>query len=246
MRARPLFAAAVMTSGSNVQLHLPERPLAQLHLNELESRFPANINFKTAVLVDCVLGLPKSFPHWQSVLAELQNVTGPYGRVPAEEFFAALLRGIEPLPTRLCEDWARANSVFRSRPYQKNIQTGTYRIWRDLASDPRRTEWSIWPFNEAIQPFTLFEGYPSLMWRQLAKLPARQPQRLPSWLDQVGIAHTRSDALRVSGNPDLADAVMLAASGWILHRQQRLLQPFPGFQHTQEGWIAGLVEPVRK
>lgn len=259
MRARPLHWAALMSSGDDApRLLLPSSRLRRLHLTEIESGMESmgirtnDTELSVAVLLDCVLGLPEKSVRWIDALDELARVPEEFGRLPAGRFFSSLLGSPHMIPTRLCEEWARANSVFRDKPYQKNIQTGTYRLWRDLVTDPRRDEWTIWPHSRTPARFTLFEGYPSLMWREVAKRPSRDPKSLAGWLRSLKIRFTQADARSFSTDADLADSVMLAVSGWLLHSSKKLLEPFPGFFESEvfllrgqhEGWIAGLAAPI--
>lgn len=251
-RAKPLPWAAVFAEGDRARLVLPQEALGRLHLGPLRKALHLTPRNRMAVLVDCVLGLPPGRLRWPDVLNELTHVTEPFGRSSAEAFFESLLArhslSAGTIPTRLCEEQAGANSVFRSRPFQKNIQTGTYRLWRDLASDADFPQWSVWPFSPEPQSPALFEGYPSLLWRQLARLPSRQPDRLAAWLKHVKIRFSSSDEQCFCTDPDLADAVMLAAGGWVLDREGQLTEPRPNFfasaayrnRARVEGWIAGL------
>jgi hypothetical protein len=262
LRARPLPWAALLIGNDAPRLLLPSSRLKRFHLEEIESGLHSmeirlnRAEDAVAVLLDCVLGLPGESVRWDDALAELQRLPEKFGRAPAGQFFSSLLGKQRSIPTRLCEEWAGANSVFRDKPYQKNIQTGTFRLWRDLVTDPRRGEWSIWPHSSPRSPepgrFTLFEGYPSLMWRHVARRSSRDPKFLSSWLKSQGIRFSRADSLRFSTDADVADSVMLAASGWVLHRSRKLLEPYPGFFESEafrlrgkrEGWIAGLSAPL--
>src|SRR5690606_15146623 len=94
-----------------------------------------------------------------------------------------------------------ANSVFQSRPYQKNIQTGTYRIWKDLTSGGP-TRWAnIWPFeterSELLDAPWIFEGFPSLLWREVLGLPTRDLSRLRSAVEDAWRRELRGEELRV-------------------------------------------------
>lgn len=189
------------------------------------------------------MGLPEA-------LQLAKKESGPFGRTSAEQFFDEILRGGKTIPTRLCEELARANSVFRSRPFQKNIQTGTYRLWRDLATDPHFRDWRIWPYSKTQSKFTLFEGYPSLMWRQVGGVNSRAPEKLGRILKHYGVRTTPEQLRAIRANSDLADAAMLALGGWVLWQKNQLFEPFQGFFESDEfrrracteGWIAGLQE----
>lgn len=166
-----------------------------------------------------------------------------FGRDVAEAFFAQL-QPPGPLPRRACEVAAGANSVFASRPYQRNIQTGTFRVWKDLGTHAE--PWlNLWPFAEAAAPGLpwLYEGYPSLAWKRLFSEvsptgpPARRSDALRAWTrarfgNQVRATATTWRAL--AQDADLADAAVLALAGWEWARQ-------PGPRDREdEGWILGL------
>jgi hypothetical protein len=212
-----------------------------------------------------VLGLPAVLGGWQlfdRAIEELRageerDSLAPFGRLAAEAFFSRVLGGFGVgaressqgvIPARECERRARANSVFRARPYQKNIQTGTYRIWREISR--ARAAFAIWPRDsseDAASRWHLFEGFPSLLWKKLFGLPSRAPQQLPALLEGLGVqvGPTQSEAL--SRDPDLCDAVVLAVSGWRLQHEAKLgdallaaLAPEIRELALKEGWLAGL------
>ena len=84
------------------------------------------------VCLDCVLGLPQELNiSWRQALDLIKSNEG-YGREPARKFFLKLGEG--QILRRTVEIICSANSVFSERPFQKNIQTGTYRMWKDIAN----------------------------------------------------------------------------------------------------------------
>ncbi|NDD92441.1 hypothetical protein EBZ37_10185, partial [bacterium] len=179
-RTRPLAWAIVHLRDKRLHLQIPDKRLKAFDLQEIEKS--AGDTGYTATLVDCVLGLPHEGPPWSLAMRRISRLPPIFGRRPAEVFFSSLLDPARTIPSRLCEEIAQANSVFRSRPFQKNIQTGTFRIWMDMSRDPRKAEWLIWPFTQNQGQFTLFEGYPSLLWRTLAQQKTRAPEKLAAWL----------------------------------------------------------------
>ena len=59
-------------------------------------------------------------------------------------------------------------SVFKNKPFQKNVQTGTFRIWKDLGSDKEYENFSFWPYEtESLNKYTVCEAYPSLCRKEL-------------------------------------------------------------------------------
>jgi len=212
----------------------------------------------TALLLDCVLGLPgDTTPRpgadalWAVMASSGQgDVDGVrFGMARAQRFFDGLLHA-GGLPRRACEVACDATSVFQTRPFQKNVQTGTYRIWRDLTSSPAR--WlNLWPLETAPLPEApwAFEAYPTWMWRTVFGVRTRDRSMLRLAVKMAG--KRRGVTLTVDGwdvveaDADVADAVVLAAGGVVLQHEGRLVAPFAGFAHhpcrEREGWIAGVI-----
>lgn len=216
-----------------------------------------------AIALDVVLGLPapcwRGQPPFGDAVWELlrrTTETEGYGRLRAEAFFAAFAppRG-EPLPRRPCEIVAKANSVLATRPFQKNVQTGTFRIWKDLTRGAAGHErWAnLWPFDDvhaAPRRPWLFEGYPSFLWTRLFGFPRRSPARFAELIGRaralgVHVKVARSVLGEIETDADLADAAALAIGAACLDARGRLLRPFDAFASaalTTEGWIMGVVQ----
>lgn len=208
---------------------------------------------KTAFMVDCVFGLANSLRYppgaetFRQLFAAAAARTDGYGLKPAAAFFDDVLKRApapsrERFPVRLCEIIAKANSVFRTHPFQKNIQCGTYRIWRDLGL--HGSDWVHLRYFEKEmreRPF-LFESYPSLFWRELFGLRTRDRRELEGALKKHGAVLDRADLELMIENPDHADAGVLAIGGLALAREGKL---FDGPRSrsrklAREGWIVGL------
>ncbi|MEW5851706.1 MAG: hypothetical protein AB2A00_23150 [Myxococcota bacterium] len=261
--ARPLKAAVALEEGRGAwRLHVDAlEGLTSVALNALLERAKAP-GGGVALLVDCVLGLPRGV--WSgtgadalwAVMRRCADDDGGrprYGMARAERFFASLLpehaRGT--LPRRECELVARCTSVFQTRPFQKNIQTGTYRIWRDLTED--RARWvNIWPFDDETTAIPrapwVFESFPSLLWRTLLGLPTRDRTRLRNAVKDAyaarGMTLRTHQWLRILDDADASDAAVLAVGGPMMQREGRLWTPFEAFDDVEnlrsEGWILGL------
>lgn len=209
---------------------------------------------KTMIAVDSVLGLPANhtpkktkdlFQLFQQA-AQFSVKDRQYGREVAEAFFSRFLTSSkEVIAARKCEALAGANSVFQFRPYQKNISTGSFRIWKDLGQAEEKW-FQLFPFDEPAPQLQdgpwIFEGYPSLLWRTVFGLKARNPQFLieklksPEWSAILNVP--QGDLKLLLKNPDLADSVVLAVASWKLQREGKLWTQgsFTGL----EGWIMGL------
>ena len=187
----------------------------------------------SAVLIlDCVLGLPKELNlNWRDVLA-LLNTETRFGRKAAEEFFLKIGQG--EIRHREVERLAKANSLFLSKPFQKNIQTGTYRFWVEMAREP---DWfSVpWLSGERTSAFRIYEGYPSLLWRRLLSVTNRKPDELSELTRKhFGLRWTAEQVRRVEKDSNFADALINALAG------RHLLSEASGIRANREGWILGV------
>lgn len=215
------------------------------------------------IVADCVLGMPHSLWPQKGKSEGARNlwrlfqqtssheVKGAiYGRNVSEIFFSRFFNGSETPPKRHCEKLSGSNSLFTTRPFQKNIQTGSYRIWRDLTAETNQPWLNIWPFN-TLDNYSrnlpwLFEGYPSLLWKNIFGLPQRKNNLLIEQLNSRPLQRVFrfSDFRHLKLDADLCDATVLAISGVLLQDKKKLFTPFPNFwklPHLQtEGWICGL------
>jgi hypothetical protein len=184
--------------------------------------------------LDCVLGLPESVGvRWREALRGTLKHEG-YGRKPARAYFKALGQGEQP--RRKVELLCRANSVFAEHPFQKNIQTGTFRFWKEMAQD---ADWFFAPLLEGEKDqgrIPIFEGYPSLGWKLLLGANTRQPQALGELLRAFDrkLHWSAAEQALVEKDPNFADALVLALMvREFAARERRAQIPSP------EGWILG-------
>lgn len=195
------------------------------------------INLK--ICMDCVLGLPKELKlPWRMAIQKASEIK-TYGRAPAQSFFREILseRKIKHIPTRQVEALCRANSVFQERPFQKNIQTGTFRFWKEMALEPH---WFYVPRLSGEKKYSrsripIMEGYPSLAWRLLFGVNRREPENLFRHL-KTHFPEMRFSPVQLKlfqSDANLADAAVLALLARKLMNQE-LSGPA-----TQEGWILG-------
>jgi hypothetical protein len=239
---------------------------------------------RIVTLVDCVLGLPSPMRRGHESIRDLltlaksfnDQITIPMGRKRAAAFFHQLLRESnfqgapgERWPLRHCERLTASNSVFQEHPFQKNVQSGTYRIWCELgysldsgpACQPR-----LWPHDYqdsaggkihgiGFPEMVIAEGYPSLYWRKLFELRSRQPASLrpavEKTMKRLKFSVESADWELIESNPDLADAVVLALAALVLDSRDLFSKPLTPtdvktaneapdpFEAGFEGWIAG-------
>jgi hypothetical protein len=186
--------------------------------------------------LDCVLGLAEEVGvGWREALRSTLKLPG-YGRKPAKQYFKTLAH--ETKPRRKVEILCQAQSVFSEYPFQKNIQTGTFRFWKEMAQDEN---WFFAPLVEGESKrepgqIPIFEGYPSLGWKLLFGSKTRQPEALGEFLLAYDPALNWSlkEQVRVEKNPNLADALVLAlATREFADQELRTQTP------NAEGWILG-------
>lgn len=186
------------------------------------------------VCIDCVLGLPVTT---QVSLREAIAQTKAYekfGRAAAQDFFAKLGGGTKH--TRSVEVKLKANSVFTVHPFQKNIQTGTYRFWKEMADSP---DWFYLPAlphekKSKSNKIPVVEGYPSYYWKTLLKKNHRSPKELLEILKSTypKLVFLKADIKLLEKDENLADALLLAlAAREFKNDLNRKSHP--------EGWILG-------
>lgn len=216
------------------------------------------------ILLDCVLGLAeRCFPlpaggdRFTSDLFLEAHQSSGYGRAAAETFFAKL-RPQGELPVRDVERRVGANSVFLTRPYQKNIQTGTFRIWKDLGRSLKEEgQWfRLWPHEAIAESGTgptrpdvgdsvawLAEGYPSWIWRDVLGSRHRDPELLAHVLRGLRrggkLRISTADLARVHRSQDWADAVVLALFAGQGPSGPVRLTRTEALRLRREGWIYG-------
>ena len=236
------------------------------------------------VLADCVFGLPSDMRRANASLRQLLDraathdsaASEPLGRQRSAAFFRNILKEFRPgrdddkkWPLRRCEQLASSNSVFQEHPFQKNIQSGTYRIWCELGRSLRKQNGHavrFWPHDfttghhandtndaHAGQMMTIAEGYPSLYWKNFFGAKTRRPEDLQTLstaaLKDLGWSLTCPHWEVITNDPDTADAAVLALAAFIMQSSSELFQrslscaPDPSatvFHADFEGWIAGV------
>lgn len=200
----------------------------------LAEKVPIRSESEVVVCVDCVLGLPQGLNiTWREALEKIQLSQG-YGRPVAQSFFHSLGKG--RVLQRQVEIECGANSVFKEKPFQKNIQTGTYRIWKDISLSQGDFYVPHLGESEKNGKICIFEGYPSLSWRLLFGTKSRVPDQLSELVEKhfPKLNVSSSSLAMVKKDPNLGDAFVLAMT--------LKTQPwsFRGkYDFGNEGWILG-------
>jgi hypothetical protein len=278
-RAKPLPVAVLFQNGTSVspsawkllyssngkRLQIPRLTKQELeiftniHVPKVDSKNPLG---GMALILDSVFGLPESvWPRSQAGSEDLFRLfqgaqrfsyQGKHlGRDTAEAFFLQFLteKQKQSWPQRLCEVHSGANSIFRTRPFQRNIGCGTFRIWKELGEASEKW-FQIWGFDspkslkKPLEKPWIFEAYPSLFWKKILGSRSRDPENLILFLKAQNpqkLQDLSKDFSLLRSDPDLCDSVVLALSAWQLQEQQKLWNlPNSVPQLQQEGWILGL------
>jgi hypothetical protein len=208
--------------------------LHQFSIEAILAAFPQIRPERLVIAIDCVLGLPASLAvPWREALSLTLKFEG-YGRKPAAEYFRTIGQG--QVPRREIEYITKANSMFQERPFQRNIQTGTFRFWKEMAQHP---DWFYVPYlTREPSPqgrVPIFEGFPSLSWKQIFGFKTRKPADLPEAIHRVfpEANLARKDASLLRKDPHFADAAVLAFAMRTLYRAELKRKP------DVEGWILG-------
>lgn len=234
-KPKPLHAAIITNEGQGLRLS-PLR-LRQLSHREISPEFNGESLESYIWVIDCVLGLPPGFPPLRKVMQRAAQKSC-YGREAAREFFAELLLASkwESIPSRKVEILLGANSVFRNVPFQRNIQTGTFRIWKELGSDPQWFDLGGHEKRHRNRSW-IIEGYPSLAWRKLFSVKTRSTDEFPKLLKSKFpfIKVSTSDLKEFRKSADACDAAVLAIQA---ATQEQTLAKFSS-PMKPEGWILG-------
>lgn len=202
------------------------KKLDHANLTELiQSCVPHFKNQSVLVCVDAVLGLPiESKTTIHQILKASRDYSlnkRPYGALTAHTFFNQFLKN-ETLPHRVIELQVKANSVFKLKPFQRNIGCGSYRILKELAESPG---WfGIWPFEKAQTQFIIAEGYPTYLWkslfgskkRDLAILAAQFKSLHFRTLDEADSFILALGALKFESQISLKVTQIAKKEGWML------------------------------
>lgn len=226
---RPLASCYIC---SNSKVHF-------FYLNELSKKpifDQINLHDTDEILiaVDCVFGLPQELKlNWDEVVTLIHQCPN-YGQKQAQNFFFKLSNGI--ILKRQIEIILKAQSVFQEKPFQKNIQTGTFRLWKDYAQNRADFYISAIEFRKNPKQIALYEGYPTLAWKILFNCKKREPLRLSQLLknSKFGVQISSDQQSLINKDPNFADAFVLA----LLLQTQDPFNDLP-VKPTPEGHILG-------
>lgn len=188
----------------------PPQVLALAHFLDLDIDLD-----QVFLCADCVFGLPRQFDHHPFRHYIEESAQAPsWGLNAGNTFFEKILNRLDTdsktLPKRKVETDLGANSVFTHHPFQKNIQTGTFRFWKQM-SQWGLEDYLIWPHDHPLgrsDRLHVIEGYPSLAAQVLLDSPRTAP--VPESVSEVNGCEFLNHC-----NPDHKDAGLLVL---LLHK----------------------------
>jgi hypothetical protein len=248
-KPKPLAATVLWKEQNRLKLDVLDLPaLTQKTLETALQHFQLRV-VDTLIVADCVFGLPAAFcgtvKDARTALRKTNSELG-FGRSAASRFFSQLAImskiDVRPPPKRHIETRLNSNSVFQTHPFQKNIQTGTYRLWKELAADD--SWFSLLPFETSDhQKAWICEGYPTFYWQKLLLTQTRQPKNLPKLIRKHFPTVEISKRLQAKAAEDanLADATVLSLAGHFFSKGgQKPYQNWEPPVSLLEGWILGV------
>lgn len=244
-KPKPLTAAAISFRYDRVALEALELPsLSQGVIMDLAAQSKIDIK-RIAIVVDCIMGLPAralSRRDFWKMMRSTQNFEG-YGSKVAKLFFDSIYKHESISPKRHVEELIGAQSAFSRLPFQRNIQSGSFRIWKELSLNKRKW-FNIWPYDLTSENPDLpwvFEGHPIYYWRERFARSRREPKALREIFDihRVDLPQKLYNLAR--RDPDFADAACLAL-GAFLDLSFQDIPPLPKIPriYAKEGWILGV------
>lgn len=184
--------------------------LSKLDRIEIERHVGTLNPNQTFVCLDCVLGVPDSLEYTFSEVLQKIHIVEGYGRKIASKFFREI--GDGKIHHRKIEIQLKANSVFQEYPFQKNIQTGTFRFWKEISENHDDFYIPALEKQKNKLQIPLIEGYPTHIWKTALKSKFRRPENLVLILKGLSseLNWNHKHTSLVKKDPNLADAFVLA------------------------------------
>ncbi len=222
-RAKPLKACELIL---NLDGNIHDlRFFAIPHLGEWVKTLKQNE--KNHIFIDCVFGLPirlhqinpsKSIRDWIYSSKDYTFLDKHFGSAVSQSFFAQIKYFYKihetSTPRREQEIQLNSNSVFTIHPFQKNIQTGTFRIWKELSQV--LDEILIWPIDYYLQEelnVIFYEVYPSYFYKKLFNVSSRSAGPVIKYLNDYPLKLNSQNSSHIN-NSDFCDALVAALGGY--------------------------------
>lgn len=205
--------------------------LSQLIQKTLNIKVDNLNSLRPLILIDSVFTLPSELKITHHQLMTRSNTykynNKSFGAVTAFNFFNSFLtHGLTALPQRKIELKLKANSVFKLKPFQRNIGCGSYRVLKELSAD--RNWFKLWPVDKKQNAWaTIAEGYPSFYWKTLFNLKNRPQKKSFKFKNTIFNFKTT----------DHMDAFVLAIAA---QKYNKLVWLIPNAISQKEGWVLGV------
>jgi len=209
--AKPLPTAIMIKSKKGWKLLVPLmlKSFNKKNIESLLCEFKLTVDWSAILIVaDCVLGLPEKIVGSKDPLTILRSsmskasVFEGVGLKAGESFFLTCfpnaLEKDDSCLVRRTEKNLGCLSVFKNKPFQKNVQTGTYRIWSDLGKEKEYLNFNIWPYEKGSGRAYLCEGYPAHAKEVVKKLACAKIENFHLY-QEVSKDHKDAAALAVLG-----------------------------------------------
>ncbi|MCT4641147.1 MAG: hypothetical protein N4A33_02545 [Bacteriovoracaceae bacterium] len=241
LSAKPLPTIIFEKKDTKWLVHKNQYKLNKMNKNEIFKLLKLDDNKKIVLSIDCVLGLPSfvlesiGVDHFLEVLKK-SNFSNKYGTLAAMEYFDNLyeLEVNQKYPLRDVEKALNANSVFRQIPFQKNIQAGTFRIWKEISQDIEN--FGIWCYPKCLkEQIVIFESYPSYAWKFLNNTTRTATNFTKIIQDFNHIENI--DYINQINNTDYKDAYFNAL--FMYYHLEKNLIKIPNSKQMKEGYILG-------
>lgn len=248
-RAKPLPCTMISCKKGKQKILYTNYYLSSFTQSDIKQLYPEVDLSKTFILIDTVLGVPKSGTTHEKIrnlfrkASQYRYADNEFGALVAHNFFMqhVLIQKNKEIPKRVVEQIAKANSIFLLKPFQRNIGCGTFRIWKDLGGS---SKWySIWPFESRVKNTTLLaEGYPSYIWKNWIGAKRGDEKMLRKFIDTLGYKvefRVGKSFLTI----DHMDSCVLSLYAAEMHKKN-LSVILSNDAKTKEGWIFGVKADV--
>lgn len=209
----------------------------------------ANVKFEstsTLIATDCVFWSHSS-QTFKNLKTDFKNahqwrlIHQRVSREIAQAFFRT--HGRPAGTKRPVDQKMKAQSLYSPTPFQRNIQTGTFRIWSELGENPLNWigiyPWS--PIDSDVNTWAV-EAYPSYAWNSIFNSKIRNPKKLPHWIQKrfsKQLIVTASAKALISKDGNYADAAVLALQAFLGASQLQRLNRREQIEQLRFGYIFG-------
>jgi hypothetical protein len=227
---KKMWVSVIDSRREAIYTNLQIDSLTKLSIEKLLDQLNIKIskNQRALICVDSAIGLPFQYKvKAKTIISQAKNFSyknKSYGSYVAYKFFKSFqLEKKVRTEKRAIDIVLNAQSVFKLKPFQRNIACGSYRVLKDLSVGKKW--YTLWPFeNTKNSNFVICEGYPSYYWKSIFK----QDKRNLEFFNKQNLKFKYLDQ---------ADSYVLACAG---RKYQRAIN-YNRLSSKQklEGWVLG-------